>query len=45
MKKQYYNKIKIQKYKNDKYSDVCFYFFVCKTRIYLRILFYLATKL
>ena len=41
MKKQYYNKIEIRKYTNNKYYDVCF----CKTPIYLRILFYLATKL
>ena len=44
MKNIYYNKIKIRKYTNNKYYDVCYNFFG-KTPIYLRMLFYLATKL
>ena len=43
--KQYYNKIEIHKYKNNRYDDVCYYSFFCNITIYLRILFYLATKL
>ena len=38
MKNQYYNKIEIWKYTNNKYYDICHYFF-CKTPIYLRIFF------
>ena len=45
MKKQYYKKVKIRKYTNNKYYDVYFLFFIIKTSIYLNILFYLATKL
>ena len=40
MKKQYNNKIEFRTYTNNKYYDVCFFFFV--TPIYLEILFYLA---
>ena len=39
---QYYNKIEIRKYTNNKYYDVWYYYFLCITSVYLRMFFYLA---